>query len=51
MSRIAEEIKSVMNNDDLNLSPGLPSQLTGSGTTEWPSHVIVLQDAAISLAP
>ena len=40
-----------MNNDDLNVTPGLPSQLTGSETTEWPSDVILLQYAAISLAP
>ena len=42
MSPIAEEIKSVMNDDDLNLSPGRPSQLTGSGATGLSSNVIVL---------
>ena len=50
MSGIAEEIKSVRNNNGLNLSPGLPLQLNGSGTTGWPSYVIVLQFAATSLA-
>ena len=33
MSQIAEEIKSVMNNNDLNLFLVFPSQLIGSGTT------------------
>ena len=42
MSCIAEEIKSVMNNNDLNLSQDLPSQLTNSGTTRWPLNVIAL---------
>ena len=51
MSCIAEEINSVMNNDDLNLSPGLPSQFTGTGTTGWPSNATVLQYVAMSLAP
>ena len=36
MSRIAEKIKAVMNDDDLNLSPVHPSQLTGSGTIGLP---------------
>ena len=51
LTYITEEIKSVMNNDDLNFSPGLQLQLTGSGTTGWPSDVVVLQYAAISLDP